>query len=256
MDDIFTLKIQSLVYGGYGISRLPDGKAVFVPFVLPGETIRAKIIEEKKVMRWQNSLKLRIRISNVLHRAACIMGCAAAVITSIFPITCKLKIKKEIFIEQLQRIAGIEAPIVDQYFPSPKEWLYRNAMQFSLGTDGKLCFADFFSNLPFEVQECHLPMTEAGNLWHLLEFEPGTQLKRVEVRQNNDGELMLILNGSEKSLPEMEIESPISVIHLCGADQVVMAGNNLLKMRVLEKDFQLLGWRIFPNKPGCFRSAY
>ena len=48
MDELITLKIQSLVYGGYGLSRLPDGKAVFVPFVLPDEIVEARILEEKK----------------------------------------------------------------------------------------------------------------------------------------------------------------------------------------------------------------
>ena len=43
-----TVKISSLVYEGVGLGRLPDGKAVFVPFVLPEETVHIKIREEKK----------------------------------------------------------------------------------------------------------------------------------------------------------------------------------------------------------------
>ena len=33
----FDIQIQNLVYGGNGMGRLPDGRAVFVPFVLAGE---------------------------------------------------------------------------------------------------------------------------------------------------------------------------------------------------------------------------
>lgn len=46
------LKIEKLVYGGEGLARLLDpqtgrAKAVFVPFVAPGEVIDAAVIEEK-----------------------------------------------------------------------------------------------------------------------------------------------------------------------------------------------------------------
>ncbi len=41
------LTIEKLVYGGEGLARLPDGKAVFVPFVLPGEEVSATLAREK-----------------------------------------------------------------------------------------------------------------------------------------------------------------------------------------------------------------
>jgi 23S rRNA (uracil1939-C5)-methyltransferase len=41
------LTIEKLVYGGDGLARLPEGKTVFMPFVLPQEEISATIIQEK-----------------------------------------------------------------------------------------------------------------------------------------------------------------------------------------------------------------
>jgi 23S rRNA (uracil1939-C5)-methyltransferase len=41
------LTIEKLIYGGEGLARLPDGKAVFVPFVLPGEEVTAALGQEK-----------------------------------------------------------------------------------------------------------------------------------------------------------------------------------------------------------------
>jgi 23S rRNA (uracil1939-C5)-methyltransferase len=41
------LTIEKLVYGGEGLARLPDGKAVFIPFVLPGEEVSATLAHEK-----------------------------------------------------------------------------------------------------------------------------------------------------------------------------------------------------------------
>jgi 23S rRNA (uracil1939-C5)-methyltransferase len=41
------LTIEKLVYGGDGLARLPEGKTVFLPFVLPAEEISATIVQEK-----------------------------------------------------------------------------------------------------------------------------------------------------------------------------------------------------------------
>jgi len=46
LPDEATLTIEKLVYGGDGLARL-DGRVVFTPFVLPGETVRAELSRAK-----------------------------------------------------------------------------------------------------------------------------------------------------------------------------------------------------------------
>ena len=50
MTDSQTIRVtlSTLTYGGDAIGRLPDGRAVFVQFALPGETVRARIVEGRK----------------------------------------------------------------------------------------------------------------------------------------------------------------------------------------------------------------
>lgn len=47
MDKLAELVIDSLTYGGRGVGRI-NGKAVFVPSVLPGELVKCRIVKEKK----------------------------------------------------------------------------------------------------------------------------------------------------------------------------------------------------------------
>jgi len=245
MDDLITIKIQSLVYEGYGLSRLPDGKAVFVPFVLPGEIIEVRILEEKKGHALAELVNIiephpqRI-VPRCTHFGLC-GGCHYQHI----PYSLQLRNKQAIFIEQLQRIAGIEAPFIKEIIPTANEWGFRNTLQFSLSEGGKLCFSDFYRNEPFEVRECHLPMPEIGSFWPQIEFEPCSNLERVEVHQNQDGDLMLVLRGSEKELPEMETEAPVSIVHLGETDQIVMAGNDYLVMGVKDKEFRVSAGAFF-----------
>src|SRR4030095_3474248 len=40
--------LTTLTYGGEAMGRLEDGRAVFVPFGLPGERVRIRLTEEKR----------------------------------------------------------------------------------------------------------------------------------------------------------------------------------------------------------------
>src|SRR5688572_1927515 len=42
------VQLEKLTYGGDAMGRLEDGRAVFVPFGLPGERVRIHLTEEKR----------------------------------------------------------------------------------------------------------------------------------------------------------------------------------------------------------------
>ena len=51
MPDELLLSIEKLVYGGDGLAHA-EGSTVFVPYVLPGEQVRADIKAKKKKLTW------------------------------------------------------------------------------------------------------------------------------------------------------------------------------------------------------------
>ena len=48
LSKIVELTLDNAAYGGDTIGRLPDGRAVFVPFAIPGERVSIKIVMDKK----------------------------------------------------------------------------------------------------------------------------------------------------------------------------------------------------------------
>ncbi len=44
----FQVIAESWAYGGEVIARLPDGRAVFIPYALPDETVRIELVEDKR----------------------------------------------------------------------------------------------------------------------------------------------------------------------------------------------------------------
>jgi 23S rRNA (uracil1939-C5)-methyltransferase len=87
------------------------------------------------------------------------------------------------------------------------------------------------------ISECHLPETPINDLWPQLEFGPDTEVRRVSLRAGDD--LMLILESDSPAAPELELEAGISVVHLYEDNPLVMAGDGALRMRVLDRDFQV-----------------
>lgn len=154
------LTIEKLVYGGEGLARIPAneaaaGKAVFVPFVLPGEQVNAIITEERSGFA-------RARLESVLQAspqriaALCpyFQRCGGCHYQHT-DYDHQLQIKSEILRENFRRLAKTELEILLQAHASPP-WHYRNrtrlkvqtAPQFALG------YYRFGSHEFLPIQQC------------------------------------------------------------------------------------------------------
>jgi 23S rRNA (uracil1939-C5)-methyltransferase len=239
MDKEFKLTIDTLVYEGFGLGRLPDGKAVFIPFVLPGEEVIGEVIDEKPGhVRARLLSVVKPHPQRIEPRCAHFGVCGGCHYQHI-PYELQLQFKEEIFREQLKRIAGLNDFEVSRVIPSNEEWNYRNTLTFELDKEGRLCFSDIYHNQAFPVSECHLPMTKIGESWPLAEFEPGVKIQRVEYRQNKDGQLLMALHGAGTEMPEMSTESALSIVHIQNDETVVIAGDGFLPMPVKESEFMV-----------------
>ena len=47
-EKIVTVRLDKWAYGGEAIGRMDDGRALFVPFALPGEEVKVRLVEEKR----------------------------------------------------------------------------------------------------------------------------------------------------------------------------------------------------------------
>jgi 23S rRNA (uracil1939-C5)-methyltransferase len=249
-DDIFEFIPTTLTYGGDALGRLSSpstgegGRAVFVPFAMPGETVRVRILDEKRGFCRAELIEVVSpspqRIAPRCRHFASCGGCHY----QHMPYAAQLAAKEEILRDQLKRIGKIESPPVKPIIPSPAEWNYRNHIQFHLSAEGKLGFAGTRGGI-LPVAECHLPEPAINALWPQMEFEPGTSLERISIRRGEDDDLMLALESEKAGLPEIEIEADISVIHLNGDDAVVMAGEDHVIMAVNERRFRVSAGSFF-----------
>jgi 23S rRNA (uracil1939-C5)-methyltransferase len=154
------LEIEKLIYGGEGLARLPadersSGKAVFVPFVLPGEIVEAVLREEKPGFARAGLEKIiapsRQRIDPRCPYFERCGGCHYQHTDYDY----QLEIKAAILKENLRRIARLELDSELQVHPSPP-WNYRNRSRFKLQTAPEFALGYYKINshelLP--VEEC------------------------------------------------------------------------------------------------------
>jgi 23S rRNA (uracil1939-C5)-methyltransferase len=237
--------LEKLTYGGDAMGRLEDGRAIFVPFGLPGERVRVRLKEEKRGFA-RGKLVEVLEPSPQRITPRCIhFGLCGGCHYQNLPYEEQLKAKADILRDQLTRIGQIENPLVRDTVASPSPWNYRNHVQFHLTEEGKLGYMTAGVPRVFAIHECHLPEGSINSLWPQLEFEPGMDLERVSLRSGADEEMMLVLESDSPEPPELEVEAGISITHVFEENTVVIAGNDHVLINVLDREFRVSATSFF-----------
>jgi len=233
------ITLTTFTYGGDAMGRLPDSRAIFVPFGLPGERVRVRLMEEKKNFARGEIVEILESSPDRIGAKCKHFGVCGGCHYQFLPYKRQVQAKTDILIDQLKRIGKIESPPVKDMVACPEPWNYRNHVQFSLDRDGKLGFQMSNSNRVIPITECHLPEHSINDLWPQLEFDSETNLERFSLRTGVEDDMMLVLESDTPETPELEIEAGISVTHVYEENMVVIAGNDHILMRVLESDFKV-----------------
>jgi len=236
---IHTVTLTTLTYGGEAMGRLEDGRAVFIPFGLPGEQVSVSLTDEKKNFARGEIVEILEASPDRIEAKCKHFGECGGCHYQNLPYEKQLVAKTEILIDQLKRIGKIENPPVKPMVASPNPWNYRNHVQFSLDRDGKLGFQKSNSNRVIPITECHMPEASINDFWLQLEFEPETEIERVSLRAGTEDDLLMVLESESPEPPELEIEAGISIAHMYEENTVVIAGNDHIVIRVLDRDFKV-----------------
>jgi 23S rRNA (uracil1939-C5)-methyltransferase len=201
--------IEKLVYGGDGLARLPAdehgrGKAVFLPFVLEGETVEATLLEQKRGFA-------RARVDHTLQAsplriaAKCpYFGECGGCHYQHTSYAHQLEIKAAILNENLRRIAKLELDTDVILHPSP-EWNYRNRTRLQVRDEPEfaLGYYQFNSHEVLPVEQCPIssPLINraVAAVWQIGRAgKMGPGIQEIEFFANaEDSELLLQLHAAE-----------------------------------------------------------
>ena len=194
------LTIEKLVYGGDGLARIQeqDGRArtVFVPFVLPGETVEAAVVEQKKGF-FRGGLERILAASRSRIEPACpyYLRCGGCHYQHA-SYEAQLKLKGEILRETLERTARVSFPGEIRLHPSPP-FEYRNRTRLHVRTtpEFRIGYFRYGSHELLAVKRCPIssPLINQAiaSFWQLdAQISPG--LNEVEFFANNGDDQLLV----------------------------------------------------------------
>lgn len=243
---IHDITLTTPAYGGESLGQLPDGRAVFVPYTIPGETVRVRLVQEKRNYARAELLEVLTPSPDRITPRCIHFGMCGGCHYQYMPYKSQLTLKAEILRDQLTRIGRIDDPPVQLTVKSPKPIHYRNHVQFQLTKDGKLGYHKLRSKEVFAIQECHLPEEPLDAIWPQMDFESIPELERITLRLGADGEVQLVLESGDLRAPELLVEGlDISVVHLSPAGPLVLAGGDTVFIQVLDIPFRVSAGSFF-----------
>ncbi|MEA3350481.1 MAG: hypothetical protein U9Q82_07670, partial [Chloroflexota bacterium] len=89
------------------------------------------------------------------------------------------------------------------------------------------------------IDECHLPAAAINTLWPQLDINSIPGLDRVGVRVGADADLIVVLESSDPQPVSLDIDIPISVVHLGPGGRLVLAGDDHVVIAVDEQLFRV-----------------
>ncbi len=246
MEKTYEVELTSFAYGGESIGRLPDGRAVFVPFAIPGEKARLELAEEKRGFARARLLEVLEPSAQRIPPRCPHFGLCGGCHYQHMPYPAQLAAKTTILRDQLERIGGLQAPLIQPAIASPQEYHYRNHVQFHLTREGKLGYHKPRSEQVFAIQECHLPEPALNELWPQLDFEAQAEIERVGLRLGAQDDIQIILESRDPQPPGLVVEElPVSVVHLSPAGAQVLAGSPDITLSVLGRLFRVSAGSFF-----------
>lgn len=210
---MLTLHLTGVAHGGTAIGR-HEGKVIFVPYALPGETVHAEIVED-------HARHARARLVEVLEPSPervvppCPYfgpdGCGGCHWQHA-AYEAQLRFKAQVVADQLTHIGGLADPLVLPTLPDPTGWAYRNQARFHPAPTGGLGFCLENRREVVPIEECLILHPLLADLYDALDLEL-PDLTALTLRAGvATGDRMLILETANDEAPEIAIDLPASCV--------------------------------------------
>ena len=217
------LTIEKMVYGGYGLARTEEG-VVLVENVLPGEVVKADIIDKKGGVSFGFPVEfIEVSPHRIKPRCKYVGECGGCDWQHI-DYTQQLIYKRDIFMESLTRIGKIKDIPEIEILSSP-EWEYRIRAQ--LKVDGDKRRIGFFRRKTTEVisiDNCPLLDPQINVLLKNQEEIISSLMKNVVQLKVIAG-----INNSITSMPQITGFTQSEAMINVGKDTFIVTGNSFFQ---------------------------
>lgn len=248
------LELDHIAHGGEAIGRW-EGKVVFVPYAIPGERVRVRILEEKKRYARTELLEV-LRPSPDRVEAPCpYFGTCGGCDWQHVTYRRQLELRLDVIADQMRRLGRMSDPPVDGIVPADDPWVYRNNIVLHPVTrtpdePSDAVGLGFYTNdgrTVMPIAKCLIAHDLVDQLHSSIELEWG-ELSRLILRAGvNTGEQLVLLETERDEAPELSLDLAVSFAHLtAGGDLTTLVGEPYLHETLAGRAFRIFAPSYFP----------
>jgi 23S rRNA (uracil1939-C5)-methyltransferase len=246
---IISLSLTDMAHGGSAMGR-HEGKVIFVPYALPGETVTAEVIQDKRRFARARLLEVDERSPDRAVPPCPFFGQCGGCQWQHAAYPAQLAFKTAVVRDQLVRLGRFADPPVRDTVASPEPWHYRNHVQFAVDRQGRLGFQAAASRRIVPVDECLLLHPLLDEIFLALDLGSEGELpplRRISLRAGiNTGDRMIVFETVDDEPPQLEVDFPVScVLLLADGRPVNLVGYNHISERVAGRTFRISAGSFF-----------
>lgn len=205
-----TLTLTDMAHGGLALGRDLDGRPVFVPFAIPGETVRVRLPQGGKRTNRAELLQVTKPSPDRVTPPCRHFGICGNCHFQHMTYEAQLRAKHAVVVDQLERVGRVKRPSVAPVVPAPEPYGYAREAGLFPAKAGGLGYWSPYERQIFTVTECPIlaPRLQAA----LPDLDVDLpDLRKLTLRLGDDDELLAALAVDEVEPPELVADSPISV---------------------------------------------
>ena len=190
--------------GGSAVAKLPDGRVCFIPFAIPGETLRIHLTAVKKSFAEADLVEVLTPSPDRIAPRCAIAGRCGGCQYQHVTYDRQVALKSQQLRDTLRRIGGVVREDIDEVHAAPEAWHYRNRLGLHPTTDGRrlgLMARDQRTVLP--VATCPIARAEVNAA--LAETTPTPGVRTTTIRWSPRGGTVSFAGNAEDLPPCQEV---------------------------------------------------
>ncbi|MGD2206924.1 MAG: 23S rRNA (uracil(1939)-C(5))-methyltransferase RlmD [Anaerolineae bacterium] len=255
MPQTIDLQLTAMAHGGMALGR-HGGRVIFVPYTIPGETVRVEIVEAHT--RWAKACLVEVLEPSPLRiEPPCPYfgpGMCGGCHFQHIDYKAQAEFKREIVVDQLGRVGGFQDVDVQDIIAAAQPWGYRNHAQFHVTPENRLGFLSADTHHVVLIDECLILDPLLDDLWTALDME-WPHLRRLSLRCGSaTGDLMAIFELDHYDDFDIEVDFPVSCVLLLADEDstqaVVLMGESSYVEHVAGRDYRVSAGSFFQVNTG------
>lgn len=243
-DDTFEVQLKAMANGGAAIGW-HNKRTTFVPYTIPGETVRVRIVDKQRNVDFAHGVEL-IEASADREFPQCphfgqgkCWGCQWQHMNY----EAQLLLKQDVLADQLYRMGKFPDEVLERAMnpvvPSPQQWRYNYNMTLERSNTGELGIWRADGRTIEPIETCHIMHPDLQALYDMLDVD-FEDMERMALWLGSDGETMILISMKNESPPQLLADFPTSVnVVLPDNEPVNLVGDTLVNYEVGGRNFRV-----------------